>query len=324
MTKLAKTLLAVLILIVLFGGGVLLYGDLELLEGFMRRVPEDREEKVEVLKSDDSLLVKNVTSRDYDLYLLESSPGLNRVLSEDKYSSLSLLKSEIDFSYIEHMRELSSDLDGDGLSLSEEKVNGTDPSDKDSDDDGLLDGYEVQNGLDPLDFDSDDDGIGDGFEVKLGTDPDDPESFLHPKSLDSDIDGDGLSDYLESSTSLLDMNVPVDIVLESGEGAKGTHTFYLNGQYYSGNYEFSHCSDGDDVLVVDFLPGGLGINHFNCNEYTCWEPLNGYSDSFFFKDSFEKGLNVGYHNVVLYPEGVEGGAWGKYCYGELINYISLD
>lgn len=91
----------------------------------------------------------------------------------------------------------NQDLDGDGLTNTEEALAGTDPNDPDSDDDGLSDGDEVDiHGTDPLDPDTDDDGLGDGAEVNThNTDP-----------LMFDSDGDGLSDGAEVNTHNTDPN----------------------------------------------------------------------------------------------------------------------
>lgn len=72
----------------------------------------------------------------------------------------------------------SADIDGDGLTTSEETANGTDPNDSDSDDDGIEDGDEVDLGTDPTDTDSDNDGVEDGQEQTDGTNPLDGGSYL--------------------------------------------------------------------------------------------------------------------------------------------------
>jgi len=87
---------------------------------------------------------------------------------------------------------LDPDLDGDGLTLSQEDDAGTDPGNPDTDGDGLGDGDEVARGTDPLDEDTDGDGFGDGDEVlELGSDP------LDPNDPGGDPDGDGLPTPLE-------------------------------------------------------------------------------------------------------------------------------
>lgn len=76
---------------------------------------------------------------------------------------------------------LDSDVDGDGLSNTDEIAPGTDPRKADTDDDGLKDGAEIALGTLPLNPDTDGDGIRDGI------DPD-------PLRSDADLDGDGIAD----------------------------------------------------------------------------------------------------------------------------------
>jgi N-acetylmuramoyl-L-alanine amidase len=96
------------------------------------------------------------------------------------------------------------DLDGDGLTNSQEIERGTDPNNWDSDGDNLGDAGEVEAGTNPIDgtnpdtdgdgvpdedeVDSDHDGIPDADEIRNGSDP-----------LDSDSDGDGIPDGDEDS-----------------------------------------------------------------------------------------------------------------------------
>jgi hypothetical protein len=72
---------------------------------------------------------------------------------------------------------LDEDADGDGLTLREEAVAGTDPARNDSDGDGLPDGYEVRAGINPLTddrgLDPDGDGLTNEQERGRGTDPTD-------------------------------------------------------------------------------------------------------------------------------------------------------
>jgi hypothetical protein len=95
------------------------------------------------------------------------------------------------------------DTDGDGSDDGMEATNGTDPKDDDSDDDGLLDGVETNTGTfvsatdtgsDPLDPDSDGDFLTDGEEVGGGLDPNDP---LGDNGTDGDPDGDTVSNFDE-------------------------------------------------------------------------------------------------------------------------------
>ena len=123
------------------------------------------------------------------------------------------------------------DIDGDGLTdVDEVNVHGTGMNSPDSDQDGASDGFEIASGTNPLtaqefdtdgdgltdrqetfthltnelQFDTDGDGIGDGDEVTLGLDPHTvnlPDQ-VGPAPKDTtliDADGDGLSDFEETS-----------------------------------------------------------------------------------------------------------------------------
>jgi hypothetical protein len=91
--------------------------------------------------------------------------------------------------------DLSTDSDGDGLTLGEEQALGTDPNDSDSDDDVLEDGDEVAIYLtDPTLYDTDGDDLDDGDEVNwYSSDP-----------LSTDSDADGLQDGEEILVYLTD------------------------------------------------------------------------------------------------------------------------
>ena len=94
--------------------------------------------------------------------------------------------------------EINLDLDGDGLTLLEEGLAGTNPNVADTDEDGLEDGWEVaftgSEGVDPfvkvteeeLDLDEDNDGLSILEESMAGTNP-----------ASNDTDGDGLGDLWE-------------------------------------------------------------------------------------------------------------------------------
>ena len=79
------------------------------------------------------------------------------------------------------------DLDGDGLSNSEEFLALTDPTTTDSDSDGIDDGYEVSNGLDPTIDDSTGDSDNDGYtnieEFNAGTSANDNTSAPDTQSV---------------------------------------------------------------------------------------------------------------------------------------------
>jgi gliding motility-associated-like protein len=99
------------------------------------------------------------------------------------------------------------DMDGDGLTTSQEIALGTNPDNSDTDGDGINDGLEIAEDTDPLNpcdppnslpqcnIDSDGDGLTDAQESILGT-----------NSNNSDSDGDGFSDGLEVSN----MTNPLD------------------------------------------------------------------------------------------------------------------
>ena len=70
-----------------------------------------------------------------------------------------------------------TDDDGDGISDTQETVDGTNPLLSDTDGDGLTDGQEVTNGTNPLLSDTDGDGFSDEFEVSMGADPLDGDSI---------------------------------------------------------------------------------------------------------------------------------------------------
>ncbi|HTK05448.1 MAG TPA: hypothetical protein VL500_07720 [Candidatus Eisenbacteria bacterium] len=90
-----------------------------------------------------------------------------------------------------------ADADNDGLSDSDEGVQGTDPANPDTDADGLKDGEEVHAyHTDPRKADTDGDGHPDGEEVYAGFDPTKPGERL------PDTDGDGLADVYETQNGL--------------------------------------------------------------------------------------------------------------------------
>jgi hypothetical protein len=78
------------------------------------------------------------------------------------------------------------DLDGDGLTATQEQQAGTSPSNWDSDNDGLSDQFELQRATSPLQADSDTDGLDDALELRYNTNP-----------LQADSDNDGLPDGSE-------------------------------------------------------------------------------------------------------------------------------
>ena len=104
--------------------------------------------------------------------------------------------------------DLILDIDGDGLSESEEAQYGTNNTDADSDDDGLLDGPEIWIETDPLMCDTDGDTLSDGLERGVTNPPSDTdrtnECFVGDRQpstktnpLLQDSDGGGVSDNIE-------------------------------------------------------------------------------------------------------------------------------
>ena len=107
--------------------------------------------------------------------------------------------------------ELASDMDKDGLNLTEEFKANTNPSLNDTDGDGLNDGLEVFITTDPLDNDTDNDGLNDGLEVlTLGSNP-----------ILNDTDGDGLNDSYE-------LILETDLRLLDSDGDKLTDGYEVN------------------------------------------------------------------------------------------------
>ena len=83
--------------------------------------------------------------------------------------------------------ELTSDVDGDGLTALQEYRYGTDPLNPDSNADGIRDGAEIALGRSPIDPDIDGDGLSNALELRLGTDP-----------FNADTDGDGVLDGVDA------------------------------------------------------------------------------------------------------------------------------
>ena len=121
--------------------------------------------------------------------------------------------------------DLTSDIDGDNLTLNDELfIHGTNPGLTDSDHDGLDDDFELANNLNPTLEDTDHDGVNDGVEIANGTDPtqfdpvndssgaehliaafapgDGRPAYSSPLGVDIDGDRDGMPDDWEDQHGL--------------------------------------------------------------------------------------------------------------------------
>ena len=146
------------------------------------------------------------------------------------------------------------DMDGDGLTTSQETASGTNPDNPDTDGDGINDGIEVANGSDPLDpcdpnntlascnIDTDGDGLTDAQEGTLGTNPNNPDS-----------DGDGLNDGSEvnNNTNPLDHCDPIANTPECSLGIHIPNAFTPNGTGNEGNNVYQIIA-GINVARIDF------------------------------------------------------------------------
>lgn len=131
----------------------------------------------------------------------------------------------------------TGDVDGDGLTNSNEVARGTNLTDADTDGDGLSDGAEVhQHGTAPTAVDTDEDGVADRTEIQQGTDPlqvdtdgdglsDERELALGTNPTVADTDGDGLSDQREASgkTDPTEADTDGDGVIDGRELEIGTN-----------------------------------------------------------------------------------------------------
>ena len=94
---------------------------------------------------------------------------------------------------LENDADLKKDIDGDGLDLSEEYANSTNPLDPDTDKDGYNDGKEVRDGYNPVGagmLDLNKDNLPDFWEKKMGLD-------MAKNNYALDNDNDGLPNHLE-------------------------------------------------------------------------------------------------------------------------------
>jgi len=162
-------------------------------------------------------------------------------------------KSEIIFLVTDN-----SDLDGDGLTYSEEKVLETDPFDEDTDGDGMLDGWEVSNSLNPLiddsGGDSDSDNLSNLDEYTNNTDPN-----------DSDTDDDGMPDGWEVSNSL-------NPLINDSSGDLDSDNLSNLDEYTNGTDPNDPDTDDDKLLDGD------EVNIYRTNPLSRDTDGDGYSD----------------------------------------------
>ena len=161
--------------------------------------------------------------------------------------------------------ELASDMDVDGLNLTEEFKTNTNPLLNDTDRDNLIDGKEVFIETDPLNPDTDGDKLDDGYEQTIsGTDPLDNDTdndglsdgfeviTLRSNPLSNDSDGDGLNDsyeyyFLRTNPMLVDTDG--DALNDSYELSPGLGTNPL-----SNDSEGDGLTDGREVLILGTDP----------------------------------------------------------------------
>ncbi|WP_228841667.1 hypothetical protein [Haloarcula sp. CBA1127] len=117
----------------------------------------------------------------------------------------------------------ASDLDGDGLTNSEEAQRGTLVDRSDTDGDSLNDSREIELGTDPTLPDTDADGLDDDEELKLGTDP-----------LVNDTDGDGVLDGNETFETTMDDDSTGATVTLKTNGSAGNVTIKAKPGFFEG------------------------------------------------------------------------------------------
>jgi hypothetical protein len=166
----------------------------------------------------------------------------------------------------------TDDLDGDGLTNTQEAALGTNPNDDDSDDDGLNDGAEVNTHLtDPLNVDSDGDQFRDGVEVQLASNPASALSFP-PNIAPLGIGIIGINDAIDA-----DAGSPL---IHAGVAAS--------------------LNDGDPLTRVDTWNGTGGINSFTGILWT--SPMTVKTLKLTFATFFDGGW--------FGPNGIDPGAGG--------------
>ncbi|WP_290518071.1 Ig-like domain-containing protein [Alcanivorax sp.] len=141
--------------------------------------------------------------------------------------------------------DASLDSDSDGLTNLEEFNLGTDFNDADSDNDGLIDGDEVNvHGTNPLASDSDNDGIDDGVEI----------SILNSNPLSADSDDDGMDDSFELNNGL-DLNDASDRDTDmDGDGLSNYEEFVFGTNVADSDTDSDGLTDLDEINVHNTDP----------------------------------------------------------------------
>lgn len=255
------------------------------------------------------------------LFIARTNPDLDKIIDRSTAKNFSTLRSEINQA-VKQKPEADQDLDGDGLSLSDEEKYGSDPAKPDTDSDDLFDGYEVKNSLNPLNPDSDSDGINDGDELKFGTNPNNSGSVYKKPDLNLDSDVDELTDFFEIKHNIapyLDFKVPESMVLASGEAKKSSRKVEIDGKTYDADYEFSNCSKDNSLLIVNFPKNSTGVNMIECtpknNKFVCEQLPVGALAEF-----GEINESLGVDTVVVYLVDMGSGWNPNYCSGKEIIY----
>ena len=193
--------------------------------------------------------------------------GTSPLLADTDSDGLSDAAEIADENYDPNVDDSASDVDADGVTLSEELAAGTDPADDDSDDDTLLDGAELTAGTNPLSNDTDGDGLGDGVETGTGTFVDANDTGTDPLLADTDGDGAGDSYEIDQNYDPNDADstppipvvqpsfVPINEFVPGGYAPDLTQTG-LNFQenHYAGGVIFNNQAEGNYNAHVSGSP----------------------------------------------------------------------
>ena len=215
--------------------------------------------------------------------------------------------------------ELNSDIDIDGLSLSEEEELGTDPENGDSDGDGLTDGYEVEVELNANSIDTDGDGLNDGWEVKYngssGVNPLVPASVSELNS-DIDIDGLSLSEEEDANTDPEHVDTDRDRLTDSYEVGVGLNASNLDtdDDGLNDGWEVKYDrSSGVDPLVpasISELNSDIDIDGLSLSEEedANTDPEHVDTDRDGLTDGYEVGVGLNASNLDTDDDGLND-AW---------------